>query len=449
MAGKDDFFGDGSGIGDSEDASLDDFFQPAVSESEPPPPQQPEVAPPAPEVPPAPQAPPVPEAPPAPEVTPSHPSMPDAQPFPEEPPDQSSFSIQPPPPDSGPDEQDSLFPMEKGAEMDAYAEEASDDSGVEIVEPDETDKGEGKPGIFSKIPRVAIVILIAVVTAALVGGGGYFVYSKFIATKKDKTPKKTKVVAKAPSPIVPKEVPAVEANQPESVSPSQPLVANPKPEPKSKKAKKATKAKKAKKAKKKPVTPVAAPKKKASPKPRKTAKTVKKVKPYKAKALEGLPPQKQPPRGTWAVHLERLALETTIVKDSQLVKKAGFDPFRIVERKSSQLTEYRLVAYFPSLNDAYSAAWKADEMGYRPNIKKGRKGATVVFVVSFSQNDAENMRGELEKKGLGKVKISKVRNSKRLQSLRVGPFDTEGEALSAAKKLKSGGFPHAMVIRNK
>jgi len=417
MAGKDDFFGDDSASGESGEASLDDFFQPAVTEPAPPPaPPEPSIAPPEPSAAPPPEPTPMPPEP--------EPSAPEPSPFPEiaaEPPPEPSL-----PEPSAPTESEigeTLFPMEKGAEPPPVFDDEPELSEEPAAE--EAPK-EPKPGLFARIPRLAIFITIGIIAGALIRGGGYFGYKYYESTKKKKSAKK-EPVSVATSPVVPKETPAINGEPPRSVP-------APVPGPK-KKASRATSKKSGKKK-----TTAATTSKKRGPK--------KKIKKYTPKPLPKLPPAKRLVHGMWLVHLERLALEDTLAKDAEIIRKAGLSPFRVIERRATQLTEYRLVANFANARDAHAAAWKADKLGFRPKVGTSGRKARVTFSVSFSRNYAEKQRNKLAAKGISNIKVVKVRSSRKLQSLRTGPYSTEAEARNAAQKLKGSGFPNAMVMRS-
>ncbi len=389
MAGKDDdFFGDGSGSGESEETNLDDFFQPAVSKPEP------ESAPPSEQE--------------EPQFPASTESVPEAQPFPEE-----AGEPQPAPEaPSAPPEQpaaaeppiESLFPTEQGSE--GYASEEDSDDLPEAVPADE---GGGKPkkSRFSlKVPRVAIFVLVGILVGAIIGGGGYFGYRYFLAGSGIFGIGKKSAEA-------PPAMPGKKAAQPGDEMPS---------EPKGDKT-------------------AAAGGGEATP-------GEKKARPYEPKPLPKMPPVKSPPKGTWSVHLERLALETSVAKDAQVVRKMGFTPFRAPENRSTRVTEFRVTAEYSGEDDANSAAWKIDDMGYRPRIKKSGGTYRIDVAVTYSAKDAGEIRRKLDSGGVKNVKVHKSRETKQLQALRVGPFKTKSEAGKAAGKLKRNGFAHAMVMKN-
>ena len=183
--------------------------------------------------------------------------------------------------------------------------------------------------------------------------------------------------------------------------------------------------------------------------PKTTVPTKTEAKPYTPKPLPALPPIKSVSTPAWSVALERLALETSIARDAELVRKAGFQPFRVIENRSVSLTEHRLIIDFPNSNDAYALAWKVDKLGYRPEVAIKGRGATVTLAIAFSGAEAEKIRSDLSKQGISNIKIVTAQTTKRLQSLRAGPFNSDAEAQKAAEKLKGTGFPNSVVMRGK
>jgi len=392
MAGKDDdFFGNGTGPGEGEEANLDDFFQPAVSEP------GPESAPP-----------PTPPAQEEPQFPVSADSAPEVQPFPEETPVPQAVPESPPaaPPPPGEPSIESLFPTERGS--DQYAAEESSGEAEEAVLADETGDKPARPRISLKVPRLAIIIVIGVLVGAVIGGGGYFGYRYFLAGKgkADATVKKA-VEAPAAFPVKRAARPGAEGPSAAKGDRAAAVAGGPAAEPDGRK-----------------------------------------MRPYKPEPQPQMPQIKKPPKGTWSVHLERLALESSVAKDAEIVRKAGLTPYRVPESRNTRVTEFIIVADYAKEEDAHSAAWKIHDMGYRPRIEKKGNGYRVEAAVTFSASDAGEIRRKLDAGGVKNVKVLKERKAKKLQALRAGPFRTRTEALEALKKLKSKGFPHAMVLKN-
>jgi len=489
MPEKDDFFGNDSGaeVEGSDEASLDDFFQPAVTQPKPkpppppkasppppppkatPPPPPPKAAPPPPKAapPPPPKAsppPPPPKAapppPPAQRATPPPPppSPPPAQKAPPPPKPQSSVPLPPrkaapppppPPPPKQPEieaqpfpeyeepsliaslrkkpaTQEPLFPIEKGLDLPPLTTDmnSGDDEVPAMIE--EPPKA-SKPGFFDRIPRLAVIITGVVIGAMLSGGGIYFGLN-YYSKKKAAQSVKPEV---ASSPIIAIEKPTTET----PITPAGKQIKQPQTPPKPTGAAPKT-------------VPVKVTGKPPEP-PKTTVPTKTEAKPYTPKPLPALPPIKSVSTPAWSVALERLALETSIARDAELVRKAGFQPFRVIENRSVSLTEHRLIIDFPNSNDAYALAWKVDKLGYRPEVAIKGRGATVTLAIAFSGAEAEKIRSDLSKQGISNIKIVTAQTTKRLQSLRAGPFNSDAEAQKAAEKLKGTGFPNSVVMRGK
>mgnify|MGYP005831606915 CR=1 FL=1 len=412
MPEKDDFFGDDYTAGTSDESSLDDFFQPAVKEEKPKEPPKPKAAPP-------------PKKP-----APSPPSKKSALPPPPPPPPPPVEDFAPVTDESisAPAMEEELFPIKRDA-----APPPQPPPPAEVAEPVETTLTEEtlqppltekppmaitQPKGESSIKRVALIVVGALIAVGILGGGGYIGYPKLLKLLRKKTPKPTKVVTKPETPI---EKPQAVVPATEPIQPPSPTVATQPQSPKPKQPPTTS-------------TPTSAPK--APP-----------IEPFTPPPLPELPPVKSVAKGKWTVHLERLALMETIAKDAEKVRKAGFEPYRVVEPRATRLTEYRITISFDKLENANNSAKKIMEMGFRPTVIKIGKGGKVTVATVFSDSASRNIVSQLTGSGFKKVDVEKRVNLIKLTALRVGSYDTEAQAREAMEKLKQEGFPTASVIR--
>lgn len=163
--------------------------------------------------------------------------------------------------------------------------------------------------------------------------------------------------------------------------------------------------------------------------------------------LPSLPPVKNVARGKWTVHLERAALVETIAMDAEKTRKAGFQPYRVLESRTTSVIEYTVVFEFADASEAYNAARKIAAIGYRPEVRKQRGGgAKIEAAVVFSDGAAKEIVSSLESKGIRGGRIEKRDGHLRLQGLRMGPYNTEAEARDAAGKMRSAGFAEASAV---
>ena len=282
-------------------------------------------------------------------------------------------------------------------EIEPLAADPMDGGGFEV--PEESFADDGGSGGKKKL----IIIIVAIVAGvALLGSGGYYAYSTFLAE-----PEMDEYAINSKKPM--KKAPR---KAPEKVSQDAPKDANGKSASDGQKKKSPTKAKKKKPARKAAAVPV-----------------------------------RRPRKGTYAVQVGAYAVKSNVNAPASKLRRDGLDPYIVEKRQHVNL--YEVIVGSPDNKDeAKALAGRLKKIGYRPSIKRGKSGEYVVIAVTHPKSSLASRSVTLMKdEGLSNVRIAKRSGTRILNQLRVGEYSSAAAANKTLARVKSNGFA-AVRVRN-
>ncbi len=282
-----------------------------------------------------------------------------------------------------------------------------------------------------------LIIVVVVLGVAVLGAGGYFAYTMFLAKDSDLT--WSFFASEAPAPVE-KPVTALEPETGEGTGitpseasappdrqeggPGESAVSEAGPEGPSAKAPGIKEAKETAKAPDVPAAtiPIQEP---ASTRPIKTAAVSK---------------------GPYTIQVGSYMMKESMAGPEQRLARLGFSDYHYVDTKRTMRVYDVYAGGVIKRSEAEEIKAELAAIGFKPSLKKQKGDSYRVLAYSYgSRSVANQSKAKIEKAGISKVEVKTEKRTVTLHQLRVGHFSSSRSAQSAINTLKKAGFDTILI----
>jgi len=151
--------------------------------------------------------------------------------------------------------------------------------------------------------------------------------------------------------------------------------------------------------------------------------------------------------GPYMVQVGAYMLEASKIEPERRLKELGYADFHYEPLRRTIKIYHVLVGENLTRDKALEIMNKLSGLGYKPQIQNDSGGYKVLAYSYGSYSTAKSTRSKIQRAGLSPVMIKSETKSVTMDQLRVGGYKNRTEANKTLRHLKNSGFPGAIVVK--